>query len=310
MKSFQEQSKAYLYAVLAVLLWSTVAAAMKLSLEYFDYLQLLFLAVFGSLISLFFILVFQKKLKEIFQFPKKAYLKSAVFGFVNPFVYYIVLFKAYSLLPAQEAQPLNYTWPIMITLLSIPILGQKISLKNFIAIVISFLGVAVISTKGNLLSFSFSNAYGAFLGLASAVIWALFWIYNIKDKRDEISKLFLNFLFGMVYISIALFVFSEFPSFSLKKYAAAAYVGFFEMGITFVIWSLALKKSSHAAKVSKFIYLVPFLSLIVIYFVLGETILFSTIVGLVFIVSGLIFDNINFSRLLTKIKNRKRFKKA
>ena len=309
MKPVKEQNKAYIYAALAVLLWSTVAAAMKLSLKYFDYLQLLFLAVFGSLISLFCILLFQKKLKELFYFPRKAYFKSAVFGLVNPFIYYIVLFKAYSLLPAQEAQPLNYTWPIMITLLSIPILGQKISPKNFIAIIISFLGVAVISTQGNLLSFSFSNPYGAMLGLASAVIWALFWIYNIKDKRDEISKLFLNFLFGMVYISIALFAFSEFPSFSLKSYGAAAYVGLFEMGITFVIWSLALKKSSHAAKVSKFIYLVPFLSLLVIYFVLGENILLSTVIGLVFIVTGLVFDNINFSKLLTKIKNRRKLKR-
>ena len=305
----KEQNKAYLYALIAVILWSTVAAAMKLSLGYFDYLQLLFLAVFGSLISLFFILVFQNKLKEIFQFERKAYLKSAVFGLVNPFIYYIVLFKAYSLLPAQEAQPLNYTWPIMITLLSIPILGQKITLKNFIAIIISFLGVAVISTKGDILDFSFSSPYGALLGLASAIIWALFWIYNIKDKRDEISKLFLNFLFGMVYISIFLFAFSSFPKFSLKYFSAAAYVGLFEMGITFAIWSLALKKSSHTAKVSKFIYLVPFLSLIVIYFVLGETILLSTIVGLVFIVTGLIFDNINFSKLLTKIKKKGKLKR-
>lgn len=302
----KEQNKAYLYAVIAVILWSTVAAAMKLSLEYFDYLQLLFLAVLGSLISLFFILVFQKKLGEVFRFPKKAYVKSAIFGLVNPFIYYIVLFKAYSLLPAQEAQPLNYTWPIMITLFSIPILGQKISLKNFIAIIISFLGVAVISTKGDFFNFSFTNLTGVLLGLASAVIWALFWIFNIKDKRDEISKLFLNFLFGMVYISIALFIFSDFPKFSPKYFTAAAYVGLFEMGITFAIWSLALTKSTHTAKVSKFIYLVPFLSLIVIYFVLGETILVSTIFGLVFIVIGLVFDNINFSKLLTKIKRKRK----
>lgn len=279
---------------------------MKLALGYFDYLQLLFLAVFCSLVSLFCILVFQKKVKNIFRFERKAYLKSAIFGLVNPFIYYVVLFKAYSLLPAQEAQPLNYTWPIMITLLSIPILGQRITLKNFIAIFISFIGVVVISTKGDILGFSFSNPYGALLGLASAVIWALFWIYNIKDKRDEIGKLFLNFLFGMVYITVFLFIFSDFPKFSLESYAAAAYVGLFEMGITFVIWSLALKKSSHAAKVSKFIYLVPFLSLIVIYFILGETILFSTIAGLVFIVVGLIFDNINFSKLLMKIRRKRK----
>lgn len=301
----KDQNKAYVYAIIAVLLWSTVASAMKLSLGYFDYLQLLFLAVFCSLVSLFFILVFQKKLKDVFQYERKAYLKSAVFGLVNPFLYYIVLFKAYSLLPAQEAQPLNYTWPIMMTLLSIPILGQKITLKNFIAIFISFIGVIVISTKGDILNFSFSNPLGALLGLLSAVIWALFWIYNIKDKRDEIGKLFLNFLFGMVYITIFMFAFSEFPKFSLVSYSAATYVGLFEMGITFVIWSLALKKSTHTAKVSKFIYLVPFLSLIVIYFVLGETILVSTIAGLLFIVLGLVFDNINFSKLLMRRRGKK-----
>ena len=34
-------------------------------------------------------------------------------GFLNPFLYYIILFKAYSLLPAQEALSLNYTWPLV-----------------------------------------------------------------------------------------------------------------------------------------------------------------------------------------------------
>lgn len=205
----QDQHKAYLYAVISVLLWATVASAMKISLAYLDFLQLLFLSVSVSLVVLFIVIVAQGKLKNVFKLPLKAYLKSAVFGLINPFLYYIVLFKAYDLLPAQEAQPLNYTWPIMMTLLSIPILKQKINIQNFLAILISFLGVLTISTRGNLLGFSFSNPYGAILGIASAVIWALFWIYNIKDKRDEISKLFLNFLFGIVYISIALAAFSS-----------------------------------------------------------------------------------------------------
>lgn len=308
-----EQKSAYIYATIAVILWGTVATAMKMSMEYFDFFQLLFLSVFVSLITLLCVVAYQKKLKNIFKWPAKAYLKSAIFGLVNPFVYYIILFKAYELLPAQEAQPLNYTWPIMITLLSIPILKQKISFKNFMAIMISFLGVLIISTRGQLAEFSFSNPEGAAFGLASAVIWALFWVYNIKDERDEISKLFLNFLFGMIYITIALFMFSEFPKFSTQHFLSAAYVGLFEMGVTFIIWSLALKKSKQTAGVSKLIYLVPFISLLVIYFVLGEEIQESTLYGLAFIISGLIFDNINFSKLLSKIKakrlRKKRFQK-
>ncbi|MDT0294751.1 DMT family transporter [Mesonia ostreae] len=304
----KDQHKAYLYAGIAVLLWSTVASAMKLSLKHLDFLQLLFLSVSVSLVVLFIVIVAQGKLKNVFKLPAKAYLRSAVFGLINPFLYYIVLFKAYDLLPAQEAQPLNYTWPIMMTLLSIPILKQKINLQNFMAILISFVGVITISTGGDILGFSFSNPYGALLGIASAVIWALFWIYNIKDKRDEISKLFLNFLFGIVYISIALAVFSDFPAFSTQHYLGAAYVGLFEMGVTFIIWSMALKKSSHTAKVSRLIYLVPFLSLIVIYFTVGEEILTSTLIGLALIIGGLIFDNINFVRLMERVKRKKKIK--
>jgi len=302
----KDQHKAYLYAGIAVLLWATVASAMKLSLTYLDFLQLLFLSVSVSLVVLFIVIVAQGKLKNVFKLPARAYLRSAAFGLVNPFLYYIVLFKAYDLLPAQEAQPLNYTWPIMMTLLSIPILKQKINFQNLVAILISFVGVITISTGGDLLGFSFSNPYGALLGIASAVIWALFWIYNIKDKRDEISKLFLNFLFGIVYISIALAIFSDFPAFSTKHYLGAAYVGLFEMGVTFIIWSMALKKSTHTAKVSRLIYLVPFLSLIVIYFTVGEEILTSTLIGLALIIGGLIFDNINFVRLMEKVKLKKK----
>ncbi len=54
----------------------------------------------------------------------------------------------------------------------------------------------------------------------------------------------------------------------------------------------ALKLSKTTANVAGLIYLVPFLSLVVIYFVLGETILPSTIVGAVFIVGGIIFQRL------------------
>ena len=78
----------------------------------------------------------------------REYLFSAALGFLNPFFYYLVLFKAYSLLPAQVAQPINMTWPILLTIISIPLLGQKITLKSIAALVISFSGVILISSQG------------------------------------------------------------------------------------------------------------------------------------------------------------------
>ncbi|HTZ39725.1 MAG TPA: DMT family transporter, partial [Syntrophales bacterium] len=195
----ERQTKAYLYAGATVLLWSTVASAFKLTLSHLSFLEMLFGASVVSMSALFLILLAQGKLSLISTYSREEIARSAVLGFLNPFLYYVILFKAYSLLPAQEAQPLNWTWPIMLVLLSIAILKQPIRWGNVAAIIVSFTGVLVISTHGDVLGFTFTNLPGALLALGSSIIWALFWIYNVKDGRDEVVKLFLNFVFGSLF---------------------------------------------------------------------------------------------------------------
>lgn len=290
------QKKAYLYAVLTVFLWSTVASAFKITLRHLNFIQLLFYASFVSMTVLFLIILCQGKLGELRKFSKREYLASAILGFLNPFFYYTILFKAYSVLPAQEAQPLNWTWPIMLVLLSIVILKQPIGLLNVIAIFISFSGVFVISTHGDVFSFQFTNLPGALLALSSSIIWALFWIYNIRDRRDEVMKLFLNFCFGFLYTLAVVSATGQFYWPPLPGLLGVIYVGLFEMGITFVSWLKALQLSKTTAQVSNLVYAAPFLSLFFIHFIVGEEILLSTVVGLVLIISGVILQQFASSR--------------
>ncbi|MCD4745247.1 MAG: DMT family transporter [Bacteroidales bacterium] len=285
-----KQKQAYIYTIIAVLFWSTMASAFKISLRFLNVLQFVFFTSIIAIIALSINLIIQRKLKLLKVLTLKDYLRSAILGFLNPFLYYIVLIKAYSLLKAQEAGVLNYTWPIVLVILSIPILKQKIGLKSIFAIIISFLGIIIISTQGNILALNFSNIKGVVLAVGSAFIWALFWIYNIKDKRDENCKILLNFIFGFLYIFITILVFSEFALPSINGIISVIYIGLFEMGITFVIWLKALKLSSTTAKVSNLIYLCPFISLFIIHFAVGEKILISTIFGLIFIVGGIILQ--------------------
>jgi len=290
------QKKAYLYAILTVLLWSTVASAFKITLRHLNFIQLLFYASCVSMAALFLILFCQGKIRELSTFSKREYLYSALLGFLNPFFYYTILFKAYSLLPAQEAQPLNWTWPIMLVLLSIVILKQPIGLMSIIAILISFSGVFVISTRGDVFSVHFTNLPGALLALSSSVIWALFWIYNIKDRRDEVLKLFLNFCFGFLYTLVVVAVSGQFYWPPLTGLLGVVYVGLFEMGITFVLWLKALQLSRTTAQVSNLVYAAPFLSLFFIHFIVGEKILFSTVIGLILIISGVVIQQFAGSR--------------
>jgi drug/metabolite transporter (DMT)-like permease len=286
----ERQRQAYVYAIFVVMLWATVASAFKLSLRYVDAFQLVLYSSLTSLIVLFAILALQRKLGLVKLCSRKDIVHSAILGFLNPFLYYLVLFGAYSLLQAQEAQPLNQTWIILLPLLSIIILGQRIGPKSILALIIGFIGVLIISTQGDILGLRFTNVVGVVLALGSAVIWSLFWIYNVKDERDEVLKLFLNFSFGFAFILVATLVFSNVAVSDVNGILGSVYVGAFEMGITFVLWLKALSLSETTAKVSSLIYLVPFISLIIIHFTVGEDILVSTIVGLVFIVAGIIIQ--------------------
>jgi drug/metabolite transporter (DMT)-like permease len=287
----RDQKKAYIFGLLTVLIWSTVASAFKISLRYLDVVQLLFYSSLTSLFCLFILAVFFHGPRFTRLFSRRDIMRSAFLGLLNPFLYYLVLFKAYDLLPAQEAQPLNYTWGITITILAVPLLGQKITGKRFAAIVISYLGVVVISTHGTPWDMNFSDPWGVFLALFSTIIWALYWIANTRDNLPAILRLLLNFLAGTVYLGILLPFVSTPLIFSFKGLAGAIYVGLFEMGITFVFWLQALKYSKTTAQVSNLIYLSPFLSLVFIHYLVGEKILPSTLVGLVLILSGLIMQN-------------------
>ncbi|MFY9152002.1 MAG: DMT family transporter [Prolixibacteraceae bacterium] len=280
-------SKAYIYALLSVLLWSTVATAFKLGLKELSPLYLILTASAVSLMTFFAVILIQGKLKLLFQVSPLDLGKSALLGALNPFGYYLILFQAYSLLPAQVAQPLNMIWPITLALLSAPLLKQKITFRNIVAIFISFIGVVFISSQGSFSGMANTNPTGALLAVGSSVIWALFWILSVLDKRDEIVKLFWNFAFGLIYLLIAAGLFTNFSMPNLKGIPSAVYIGLFELGITYILWMKAMQLSENNAKTGNLIFLSPFLSLVFIHFILGETIFYTTFIGLAFIISGI-----------------------
>jgi drug/metabolite transporter (DMT)-like permease len=288
----EKQTKAYLCALAAVLFWATSASAFKISLGYIDVFSLLFYASITSTIAFFVYILISNKLRLLKELSGKDYLYSTLLGFLNPFLYYAVLFNAYSLLPAQEAQPLNFVWPITLVLLSIPLLKQKIKPKDILATFICFAGVFVISTRGDIFGFRFTNITGVCLATGSSVVWALFWIYNVRDKCDEVIRLFLNFIFGSVLTFLLMVILGDAHFPKPPGLLGALYVGLFEMGITFLLWLKALRLSKTTAHVTNLIYMVPFLSLVLIHFSVGETIFPSTLVGLIFIIGGIVLQRL------------------
>jgi len=291
------QKKSYCYAMSAVLIWSTMASAFKISLRYLEPIQLLLYSGAFATLFLGLLLVKQGKFSLVFRCSRNEYALSVLFGLLNPFLYYLVLLKAYDLLPAQQAQPLNYTWAITLTLLSIPLLKQKISALELLALLVSYCGVVIIATEGQPFQLTFSSPLGVVLALTSTLIWALYWIFNTRDTRETVVALFLNFLCGFPFVVVYVLIFSDLTWPSLPGLLGAAYIGLLEMGISFVFWLQALKYSVSTARIGNLIFIAPFLSLVFIYFLVGERILPATFVGLVLIVSGLILQKVAIGRV-------------
>jgi len=284
--------QSYIYAGLAIFFWSTIPTAFKICLNELSILPMLTIASVTSTLVLLVVIISEKKTGLLKINSQSDIINSALLGFINPFLYYLILLKAYQLLPAQVAQPLNMIWPIILVFLSVPVLKQKIKGRSFVALSISFLGVYIISSQGNLFKPGHADIKGVLLATGSSVFWAFYFILNVKDKRDEAVKLFMNFLFGSVYLIAAMIITRSWPEYmELKGLASSVYIGLFEMGITFFFWLKALHLSETTDKVSNLVYLAPFLSLIFVHFILHEPVFYTTPAGLLLIISGILIQN-------------------
>lgn len=281
----------------AVLLWSTVATAFKLTLAEFSPIQMLTVASIVSALALIVICAVQGKLKTL----PSTFLSNPwyylLLGLINPLAYYVILFKAYELLPASQAQAINYSWAITLTLMAAVFLGQKIRKQDWIACTFSYLGVIVIATQGDVLGLNFESPLGVGLALFSTLLWASYWILNTKNKADPIVGVLLGFLVAIPFaIGLTLYEGLSFSHISTQGWLAVSYVGLFEMGITFVLWLSALKLTQNTSRLSNLIFASPFISLMLLATIIGEQIHPSTLVGLVLIITGLVIQQIKFGK--------------
>ena len=291
MSKLSNNTQAMLFGLGAVILWSTVATAFSISLRHFSPTQLLLVANIVSLIFLTTLIIAKGEAKQLISIAKQSWKSSLFFGAINPFIYYLILLQAYDMLPAQEAQAINYTWAIMLSFMAVPMLKQRLKTADYIAATACYFGVLYISTRGQIASLEFSNLTGVAFALLSTIIWAFYWLLNTKDKRPGLIGITLNFAFALPLITIFAGITGELSNWDNKGLWGAIYIGLFEMGLSFVLWNKALKLTTNASQVANLIFLSPLLSIIWLSQFAGEPILRSTLIGLACILAGLFIQN-------------------
>lgn len=278
------EARALVLALAAVALWSTVATGFELGLRRLAPLQLVLLGTLVS-VGVFWIAALGTR---AWRLPRAAWGHAALLGLVNPFAYYIVLFEAYDRLPAQIAQPLNYTWAIMLAILAVPVLGQRLSARALAGIVVSYAGVVIVLLQGRFAVPPDTDWAGVALALASTVLWAGYWLLATRSRAAPVPLMAWSFTLATPAVAAACRLGPGWPELGRASLVYGAWVGLVEMGVTFLLWQRALKLTAHAGRIGQLIFLAPFASLALIGAVLGERIHATSLLGLLVIVLGIV----------------------
>ncbi|MFW5734362.1 MAG: DMT family transporter [Oceanidesulfovibrio sp.] len=290
-----DQKRALLYGLATVLIWSTMATAFKLTLRWLSPASLVLWASVFSTISLGCLLAARGCLVSAVADLRRCWRIALLFELVNPVAYYLVLFKAYDLLPAQVVRPVNCTWAITMALLAAVFLGHRLTRTDWIATAIAYAGVVIITQRGAGATGPAGDIsiFGVALALASTLLWAAYWIASTRDTREAVTGLFQNFLVSLPVLAVVIWAIEGFRAFAPSGPAllGAAYIGSLEMGLTFALWLAALKHATHAGSLSTLIFLSQPIALVFIHFILGEAIHPNTYWGFALILGGLGLQN-------------------
>lgn len=271
------------FALAAVAGWSTVATAFKLGLAELAPLQLLLAGTLASTALFAGAATYQRA----WRIDPGTLRQAAALGLVNPVLYYLVLFAGYDRLPAQVAQPLNYTWTIVLALLAIPVLRQPLTRRMTAGVLVSYAGVVVLVTRGRLDGWPSFDAAGLLLIIASTVIWAGYWLANTRTSAPPLTLMTWSFLLATPVLAVLCVLGPGWPPLTAHTITFGLWVGLLEMGLTFLLWQRALRLTRQAARMGQLVLLTPFLSLVLIGTVLGESIHPSAVAGLAVIVTGI-----------------------
>ena len=268
-----------------------MATAFKWALIYSSPMQLITAAATVSWLFFAVSLAIGGRLSRVIEVPRALLWRCLILGLLNPALYYWILFQAYDLLPAQDAMAINYTWGLTLPLIA-AVFSKIVPTRSEVGLaLLSYLGILIIVTDGDLSAFEFNAPVGVLLALTSTVIWGLSWVLNSRfvdnHQLDPQVTLFLNFTAATPVLWLITVLTDGVITMTWASVLSGLYVGLFEMGIAFILWMSALRLTDNPIRVSSLIFLAPPISLVLITTVMGEPIAQSTLLGLVVILLGL-----------------------
>lgn len=281
--------KQYIYAGISIFLWSTTATVTKILLSSINSMQILLFGSFFASIYLLIVNIIKGNLKQLKDYRINDYLQIAGIGILGTFLYNLFLYLGINKMQASQAFIINYLWPIMTVIFACFILKEKMTFRKMVAIVLSFIGVIIVTSNGSLLNVEKESIIGALCCVLAAISYGLFSAINKKKNYNNYLSMMLFYMVSFI-ISLLYILFSkEWFVPESNQLIGLLWIGVFTSATAFTSWAIALEKGD-TAKISNLAYITPFLSLIWTSLVLKEIISIYAIIGLIVIILGILIQ--------------------
>lgn len=282
--------KQYIYALVTVFIWATMAAIVKKML--FDIPNLEALSISSYFAFLFMLLVNLKTgvLKEMKQYSVKEYGIMSGLGFLGLFLYSVLYYYGLSQLSSQEACILNYLWPIMLVAFSCVILKERMTAMKAVAMVCSFIGIIILS-MGDGGASTGNTTLGIISCVIAAACYGLFSVLNKKADFNQNISMMVIWLVVAVCATILGIMTEDWVPIKGIQWLGILWLGIVIDAVAYLLWALALKGVENTAKIANLAYLTPFLSVLISAVFLKERIQAQALLALIFIVGGILLQN-------------------
>lgn len=184
---------------------------------------------------------------------------------------------------SADACIINYLWPIIATVCAAVILHEKIKTAEWLAILLSFIGVVIISIKGN--GLSTADMQGVLLCIAGALCYGVFNVLNKKKGLDQLLCTAVNFTVTAVCSGPILFATGYLSPMSGAAWAGMLWLGVFIDALAIFAWGAALQMS-EVGVLYNLAYLTPVAAMIISNITLHEPIEFYAVLGMLFVLGG------------------------
>jgi len=283
--------KNYIYAIVSVLIWSTLAPFTKVLFNNkMQNFQVLFICSIIAAAFLLIVNIVTGNIKNIKKYKPKDIAVMAGLGFLGLFVYKALYNLGLENLTSQQACVINYLWPIMIVVFSCIILREKMTVLKAVAMLCSFVGIIILTSGVEVASDG--NAVAGIVGCAvAAACYGLYSVLNKKANYDlKITMMVAWFTAAACSLPLGL-IFEDWSAVGTSSIPAILWLGIFGDGVAYLTWAMALSGKAATAAVANLAYLTPFLSLVVSMIVVHEPLDGRAVIALVFIVGGILLQS-------------------